>query len=70
LEATICHFKKCKWRIYYRESEDENCGILCEENEDEDLEDFDQCNEYNFKELNRFPEVDNFALIRLWINGN
>jgi hypothetical protein len=29
--------------------------ILCEENEDEDLEDFEQFKEYNFIDLNSFP---------------
>jgi hypothetical protein len=44
--------------------------ILCEENEDEDLEDFDEFKKYNFDDLNSFPNVHIFAQIRLWITRN
>jgi hypothetical protein len=43
-------------------------GILYEGSEGEDLEDFQQLNENNFEELDRFPEVDDFVLIRFHIN--
>jgi hypothetical protein len=49
LEATKCPLKECKQKIHQLESENETSGILYEEREEEDLEDFDQLNKNNFK---------------------
>jgi hypothetical protein len=62
LGATKYPLKKCKRKYYELESEDENCGILYEES--------DQLNENNFEESDRFPEVGDFVLIRFHINKN
>jgi hypothetical protein len=65
----MCHLK-CKWMIYYLESEDENCGNSVWREWVEDLEDFDQFKECNFIDLNGFSNVYIFAQIRLWITRN
>jgi predicted metal-dependent hydrolase len=70
-EATKRPLKKRKIKIYDVESEDENCGILYEEREDENLEEyFDELNENHSEQLDRFPEADDFFLIRFQINKN
>lgn len=50
--------KKSTRKIGYIKSEVDNCAILHEDNEDEDLEDFDQLNENKCEEMDRFPKVD------------